>query len=186
MIALLEFVITGLYNLIMNFLDHIEATTPPGTATLYSSSKTALLTPLERIYDSAIKFWMSGFVLFDSLLMGVFPIIDGAILWLTMTVLLYCRLVVESWYHLEMFCLTFLQPFIDMLKTWVIVGDVIHGFEYALKYVLVEYYEVDFEEDDAVFDAPADPPKKVAQSSPINKKDRQIFIRPEAEVLSAD
>ena len=145
---ILEFMVTAIYSFLNDILEAFEESETPKITELYSATKKKVCEPAEKVWEQ-FKNWISStWAFLDSIIGGVtIPLIDSSIANAKEFSVFGLKQSLELGYQLDIAIIAVIAPFINIIKTIPIIGELVVAIEFCLKYILVDYLELDYEEE---------------------------------------
>lgn len=146
---IVEYIVTAIYNILMDLIEAFEEFETPKVIDAYSNGKKSIFEPSERVWERFQAWATSSWGFFDSLVGGVaIPVVDSSVAYVKGLLIFGCKQTLELGYQLDIAIIAICAPFVTMMKTVPVMGELIVAIEFCLKYILVDYLEFDYEAED--------------------------------------
>lgn len=149
MVKVLERVVVAIFNLMKGVIESFEDSETPKAGDAWASAKTSVFEPVQTSWGNFQELVLSIWFFADSLVSDFWmPTFDWSVAVLKAFIVQGLTYSIEVGYQIDIALLRIMAPFIDRMKPWPVVGDIIKFAEGVATYMLLHYSDMDLEDID--------------------------------------
>ena len=147
MVRIVEFIVTTIFNWLMDLIESFEDSETPKVLDFWSKTKSGIFEPTQRVWDRFQTWVVSGWSFADSLISGVWiPVVDSSVAYFKSITCFGLKSGVELGYQIDIAIISIISPFVSIMKSWPVIGELLVAIESVMQYILKDYFDFELEE----------------------------------------